>query len=208
MPISEFIEHLQAAFLATSWLERLAVFFSIIQVLLSRANKISNYFFGIIGICLTLLVLYEAGLYAEILLNTYYLIMSIYGLWYWKFRGNDQPEVPITGCSRSDWWKVGGIVGGGYLLLYVVLSHFTDSNVPMMDAFVSSTAWAGMWLLAKRKIENWILLNVSNFVAIPLLFYKDLYLFAVLTIFLFIVAISGYFTWKKMMPLKKGVYEN
>lgn len=55
-----------------------------------------------------------------------------------------------------------------------------------------------MWLLARRKIENWILLNVSNFIAIPLLFYKELALFALLTVFLFIVAIMGYFKWKKI----------
>jgi nicotinamide mononucleotide transporter len=56
-----------------------------------------------------------------------------------------------------------------------------------------------MWLLAKRKVENWLLLNISNAVAIPLLFYKDLPLYAALTIFLFIVAVQGYFKWKKLV---------
>src|SRR5690606_32639428 len=199
MQIAEFIEQIQNGFLQTSWLERLAVLFGIVQVLLSRKNKISNYFFGIIGICLTSSVLYHARLYAEILLNAYYLIMSVYGLWYWKFRNQSQQQVSITRCSKQDWSVVAGIVIGGYVLLFVFLTYFTDSDVPIMDAFVSSTAWAGMWLLAKRKIENWILLNISNFVAIPLLFHKELYLFACLTIFLFIVAISGYIKWKKIM---------
>ncbi|NGM65263.1 nicotinamide riboside transporter PnuC [Sphingobacterium sp. SGR-19] len=199
MHISEFIEQIQNGFLQTSWLERLAVLFGIVQVLLSRKNKISNYFFGIIGICLTISVLYNAKLYAEILLHAYYLIMSIYGLWYWKFRNQSQQQAYITRCSRQDWSVVAGIVVGGYFLLFVFLTYFTDSDVPIMDAFVSSTAWAGMWLLAKRKIENWILLNISNFVAIPLLFHKELYLFACLTVFLFIVAISGYIKWKKIM---------
>ncbi|RZF62373.1 nicotinamide riboside transporter PnuC [Sphingobacterium corticibacterium] len=199
MHISEFIEQIQNGFLQTSWLERLAVLFGIVQVLLSRKNKISNYFFGIIGICLTISVLYNAKLYAEILLHAYYLVMSIYGLWYWKFRNQSQQQIYITRCSKQDWSIVVGIVVGGYFLLFAFLTYFTDSDVPIMDAFVSSTAWAGMWLLAKRKIENWILLNISNFVAIPLLFHKELYLFACLTIFLFIVAISGYIKWKKIM---------
>jgi nicotinamide mononucleotide transporter len=68
-----------------------------------------------------------------------------------------------------------------------------------MDSFVAATAWAGMWLLAKRKLENWVLLNISNIVAIPLLFYKHLPLNALLTLFLFIVAVMGYFRWKKIM---------
>jgi nicotinamide mononucleotide transporter len=63
---------------------------------------------------------------------------------------------------------------------------------------VSSTAWAGMWLLARRKIENWIFLNISNIVAIPLKFHKDLPLMALLTTFLFIVAIFGFLEWRKI----------
>lgn len=198
MHISDIIEHIQIALAETSWAERLAVLFGVVQVLLSRKNKISNYFFGIIGISLTISVLYNAKLYAEMLLNSYYLVMSIYGLWYWKYRNQDR-QVLITTCSKRDWSIVISIVVVGYFLLFGSLTYFTDSDVPIMDAFVSCTAWAGMWLLAKRKLENWILLNISNFVAVPLLVYKELYLFAALTTFLFIVAISGYLKWKKIM---------
>ena len=87
---------------------------------------------------------------------------------------------------------------GGWLVLYLLLKNFTPSNVPVWDALVSSTAWAGMWLLARRKIENWILLNISNLFAIPLLFYKQLPLFALLTLFLFIIAFFGYFDWRRI----------
>jgi len=83
------------------------------------------------------------------------------------------------------------------------LRNHTDSDVPLFDAFVSSTAWAGMWLLAKRKIENWIFLNISNVVAIPLLFHKKLPLMACLTTFLFIVAIFGFLDWKKIIGKRK-----
>jgi len=70
---------------------------------------------------------------------------------------------------------------------------------------VSAFAWAGMWLMARRKIENWILLNISNFIAIPLLIHKNLYLYAVLTAFLFIVAVSGYLEWRKIIKERKDV---
>ena len=101
--------------------------------------------------------------------------------------------------NRKEWMTVAAIVIGGFIFLYLILANFTPSTVPFWDAFVSATAWAGMWLLAKRKIENWILLNISNAVAIPLLFYKHLILYAALTIFLFIVAVQGYFEWKKII---------
>jgi nicotinamide mononucleotide transporter len=87
------------------------------------------------------------------------------------------------------------LLGGG--AQYAILHFFTESTVPLWDAFVSATAWAGMWLLARRKLENWILLNISNLAAIPLLFIKNLPLTGLLTLFLFIVAIQGYYSWKK-----------
>ncbi|WP_437919569.1 nicotinamide riboside transporter PnuC [Sphingobacterium sp. LRF_L2] len=202
MQLQEFIDHIQQAFIQTSWLERLAVLFGIVQVILSSRNQISNYFFGILSIVLTISVLFDARLYAEIILNVYYLVMSIYGLWYWKFK-NDNKTLPVSSCNKREWQIVAAIIIGGYALLYLFLSHFTDSDVPMLDAIVSSTAWAGMWLLAKRKIENWILLNSSNIIAVPLLFYKELYLFATLTIVLFIVAIFGYYRWKKIIQTQR-----
>lgn len=195
----EFIlDHLLEALLQTSWLERFSVICGIIQVILSKNNKVSTYFFGILGILSGMYVLFGARLYAEIALNMYYLIMSIYGWWYWT-TSKLADQQPITRSTIQEWRIVAGISIGGFALLYFALRYFTDSDVPLWDAGVSATAWAGMWLLAKRKIENWILLNISNFFAIPLLIHKDLYLFAALTAFLFIVAIFGYFKWQKII---------
>ena len=194
----EIIENLIIAFLHTSWLERFSVLCGIVQVLLSKNNKVSNYFFGILGILSGMYVLFGARLYAEIALNMYYLVMSIYGWWYWVTNKSMQQQ-PITTCNRREWYIVGGISIIGFVFLYLVLEHVTDSDVPAWDAWVSATAWAGMWLLAKRKIENWVLLNISNAFAIPLLVHKNLYLFALLTTFLFIIAIFGFFKWRKLM---------
>ncbi len=166
----------------------------IVQVLLARANNILLYPFGIVSVTLSIYSLFTSGLYAESLLNLYYLVMSIYGWWYWS-RKKELPPVKISHTTKSEWFITSAIVLGGGLVLYIILVAFTPSTVPAWDAWVSSTAWAGMWLLARRKIENWILLNISNAFAIPLLFHKDLPLFGALTIFLFIVACIGYIDW-------------
>jgi len=182
----------------TSWIEWLAVGFSVAEVLLARANKVALYPAGIIATLLSVYLFIISGLYAESLLNGYYIVMSIYGWWYWV-KKKDKPPVPITFTNKKEWQTVAAIVAGGFIVLYLTLKNFTPSTVPLCDAFVSATAWAGMWLLAKRKVENWILLNISNAVAIPLLFYKHLPLYAALTIFLFVVAVQGYFQWKKLV---------
>ncbi|WP_197091617.1 nicotinamide riboside transporter PnuC [Sphingobacterium endophyticum] len=196
--MEEIFNNITQAFLLTSWLERFSVICGIIQVLLSKNNKVSNYLFGILGILSGMYVLFTAGLYAEIALQIYYLVMSLYGWWFW-ISNKAETEQPITKTNNKEWLIVGSIVFGGFIIFYFLLRFITDSDVPVWDAWVTSTAWAGMWLLARRKIENWILLNISNLFAIPLLIHKDLYLFAALTAFLFVIAIFGYIKWKKIM---------
>lgn len=198
MQIQFYIDALQEALVASSWLERLSVIFGVTQVWLSKNNKVSNYLFGIASILLSITVLFDAKLYGDILLHVYYLLMSIYGYWFW-LSGKSALQRPISHADKRSWYTVCLIVGLGFLILYYFLSQHTDSDVALLDAIVSSTAWAGMWLLARRQIENWILLNLSNAMAIPLLIHKDLYLFSLLTCILFVIAIFGYFNWKKLM---------
>ncbi len=186
----------------TDALQWLAVILGVAEVLLAKANKIWLYPTGIASTAITIYILSVAGLYAESILNVYYVIMSVYGWWYWVKKKN-RPAVKISYCTRKDWIVVAWIVAISFALLVFLLKYYTPSTVPFWDAWVSATAWAGMWLLSKRKIENWVLLNISNLFAIPLLAYKQLPLFAALTLFLFIVALFGYYEWRKIIQQDK-----
>lgn len=185
-------------FMHLTWLQALGTAFGVIQVLMARQNNVHNYLFGIVSILISLWVLYQSKLYADILLNLYYLVMSIYGWLYWKF-GVKKDEAPISHSDKNEHLVAAGIVVGCFLLMSYWLTYHTNSDVAIWDAGVSAFAWAGMWLMAKRKIENWIYLNISNLISIPLLFHKGLYIYAGLTIFLFIVGTSGYFKWRKIV---------
>lgn len=198
MTLSEWFALFGQQLAETPFIQWVALALGVAEVLFAKANKIWLYPTGIAATCLSIFILFEAGLYAECLLNLYYIVMSVYGWWYWVKKKNE-PPINITRSSRQDWITVLAIVGIGFALLSFCLHRFTPSTVPYWDAWVSATAWAGMWLLAKRKIENWILLNVSNAFAIPLLIHKDLPLYAALTLFLFIVAVFGYIKWNKIL---------
>jgi len=200
MQAGEFWQLLRQQISETDLLQWIAIVTGVAEVLLARVNNILLYPAGIISTLLTMYILFVAGLYADSMLNAYYMVMSVYGWWYWA-KKKDRPEVPISMCSGTDWKIVVAIAGGGFVVLYFLLKTLTPSTVPLADAWVSATAWAGMWLLAKRKVENWILLNISNIFAIPLLFYKQLPLFAGLTVILFIVAVFGYFDWRRKYKL-------
>jgi nicotinamide mononucleotide transporter len=194
MNLHPWIQLLTDQFQQTTFWEWAAVILSVAEVLLAKANNLWLYPTGIVGTLISIYVLLIAGLYAESALNVYYVVMSIYGWVYW-IKKRDEPPVKISWATKKEWIVTLLIVFVGWVILYVLLKNYTQSNVPLWDSWVSSTAWAGMWLLARRKLENWILLNVSNLFAIPLLFYKKLPMFGLLTVFLFIVAFAGFYQW-------------
>jgi nicotinamide mononucleotide transporter len=182
----------------TGSMQWLILVLGVAEVLLAKSNNPWLYPAGIAGTSLSLYMLFRAGLYAECLLNGYYIVMSVYGWWYWA-NGKNKAPVKVSSCSRCQLMTIALFTLPGFLVLGILLKQFTPSSVPWWDAWVSATAWAGMYLLARRKIENWIWLNLSNAFAIPLLLHKQLPLYALLTAVLFVVAILGYFQWKKLL---------
>ena len=192
----------------TPLLEWAAIIFAIAEVLLARNNMVLLYPAGIISTAIYTWLFIRPGtkLYADAILNSYYLIMSVYGWLLWSARNKGKEALKISYCNRREWLITIAFVIIGWLALYILLTRifvwafpwYSPSDVAIWDAFVSAAAWAGMWLLAKRKIENWLLLNISNIAAIPLCIYKGMPFTAVLTLFLFIVAISGYLEWRKI----------
>lgn len=211
MQFQYYFEVLVANIRATSWLEWIAVLTAVAQVLLARANRVSNYAFGVVSTAVYIFLFAKGRLYAEATLNGYYLLMSVYGLWHWRAdwlrpAGTTAVvgimplthEVPVTFSSAKDWAIAAAIAAGGFGLGSFVLDRFTNSPVPLWDAGVSALAWAGMWLLARRKVENWLWLNASNALALPLLFSRGLVMTSILTGFLFVVAVAGYFAWRRI----------
>ena len=190
----------------TPALEWIAIAAGVAEVLLARANKVLLYPAGLLSTLIyTYLFLRPATrLYADAILNIYYFAMSIYGWILWRKR-KDGKNLHITKTSSDGWIVIGTLSIGGWVALYLMLTKvfpylFTGyvlSDVAIWDAFISATAWVGMWLLAKRRIENWLLLILSNLVAMPVYWYKGMPFTAGLTLFLFSVAIFGYLEWKK-----------
>ncbi len=202
MPFSSFLDALQKALLAVSPLEAVAVAFGIAQVLLARRGSIWNYVAGIISTALTVWLMTDAKLYAEAGLNVYYVGISLWGIYAWRKQSAAQSIPGFT--TRREWFVVAGIVGLGTAGIAFLLHHFTPSDVPVWDASVSAVAWAGTWLLTRRRVENWLVLNGSNLLAFPLQIHKGLYLYALLTMLLTVIAFDGYRLWRKQALISHG----
>jgi nicotinamide mononucleotide transporter len=191
--ISFILEHIEQQLKATTIIEWLAFLFGVAQVILALKNKAINFYAGILSVCLYIYVFYTYGLYAESILNLYYLFVSVAGIFLWRQKN----QASITFTTSREWVVTLLTVILSWGVLFLILKNFTPSTVPFLDAFVTAAAWAGTWLLIKRKVENWIILNLSNIVAIPLQIYKDLELTSLLTCIYVVVAIVGYIEWRK-----------
>jgi len=183
----------------TRWEEWLSTVLQIASVWYAKKNKVLVYPTGIIGVLLASYIYYfisDPPLYADAILNIYYFFMSIYGWYNWLQKKNEQLVFPISWCDKKELFIGIAIFICFWGLIYYMLISITNSNTPILDSLVSSTAVISMWWMAKRKMENWIAWIVSNIVAIPLNFYKGFMLFTLMYILFLGLAVSGYKEWK------------
>jgi nicotinamide mononucleotide transporter len=191
----------------SKWQEHISTVMQVISVWYARKNNVLVYPSGIIGVILAAYVylfMVSPPLYADGVLNIYYLTMSIYGWYNWTRKGREAlPVYPISWCNRNE--RINGILlfAFSWAALYFTLHLLTNSNTPILDSLVSASAITAMWWMAKRKIENWIAWIISNIVAIPLNFYKGLMLFTLMYVLFLLLAWWGLTDWKKM--LRRGV---
>ena len=149
-------------------------------------------------------IYYDAGLYADFGINIYYLFASIYGwcFWLWgKKRNKDGIEskiVPITHTPRQYYLFLLLVSVVFFIVIAEILIHYTDSNVPWLDSFTTALSIVGMWMLARKYVEQWLVWIAVDIVCCGLYFYKDLYFTSALYGFYTIVAIFGYFKWRKL----------
>ena len=186
-------------------LEILGVTIGIIYLWLEYKASIYLWIAGIIMPSIYLFIYYKAGLYADFGINLYYLIIAIYGWIAWKTgfsltgKKDIKKELPITRMPRSGYYKAFGTYIVAQMLIAWILIDFTDSTVPWSDSFTTALSIIGMWMLARKYLEQWWIWFVVDIVSSGLYIYKGLYFTAILYLFYAIIAIFGYFKWKKLM---------
>ena len=180
------------------------VFFGLVSVLFERKGNVLLFPTGIVSVLVYVFLCFRSRLYADMAINIYYFIVSIYGWYYWVHKGTSGKTVPVTQCDNRELMKYLLILVGSFVVLFVLLKYFTDSDVPMVDATTTALFLVGMLLLARKKIENWFAWIVGNFISIPLYFYKGLVLTSIQFLVFFIISISGYLVWKKLLVQEKA----
>ncbi|GAK92232.1 ribosyl nicotinamide transporter [Nonlabens ulvanivorans] len=182
-------------------LELIMVVASVMSVLFSKRNNILVFPFGIISTLIFSYLLWQWNLLGDMVINIYYFIMSIYGWYIWTRKVDVTHETLITKVSRDE-WLVSFLLLIAAAVAIFFLYFYTDrleSTVSYIDMLTTGIFFAGMWLMARRKLEHWIVLLVGNVISVPLYFYKGYSFSALLYLFLAIIAYYGYLEWKKYL---------
>jgi nicotinamide mononucleotide transporter len=187
--------------LQTSLLEYIAVFAGIASVWYSRKENILVYPVGLINTVIYIYISIKGDLFGEASVNLYYTVMSIYGWIIWTKR--DQQKnilLHITFSNRKEWFNELLFFFAFYIVIYFALQYlktaFDANTIPFADAFASATAYTGMWLMARKKVESWYWWIATNMASIPLYFIKGYVFTSFLFLVLLVMAFFGLTEWQ------------
>jgi nicotinamide mononucleotide transporter len=186
----------------TTWYEYLAVFAGILSVWYSRKENILVYPVGLINTIIYIYISMKGHLLGEASVNLYYTVMSFYGWMLWSKRDRQQHHVVKITFSNKPFLIKQSLF---FLLFYVVIfssltylkKDFAEGAIPWADAFASATAFTGMWLMAKKKVESWHWWIATNIASIPLYFVKQYVFTSVYYLVLLVLAFYGLSEWKR-----------
>lgn len=179
-------------------LEGIAVVTALIYVALAAIRTYWCFLFGLISSVIYLYICYQSKFYFDVGINLFYIAMSIYGWINWK----SNTQSGNLNISKMNPKKLYLYIGLGIVinvLLAEFATRFSDASLPYLDAFTSVFAIIGTYMVIHRKIENWLIWIVVDSVAIGMYYYKELHLTALLYFIYTIIAIVGYFNWKKQI---------
>ena len=182
-------------------LEIVAVVFGLLSVWFSKQNNILVYPTGMISTAIFVYLLIVWGLIGDMLINIYYFIMSVYGWYIWTRKVDAEHVTPITHATRKE-HKISIIIFFSTLMfVYVVYQLFDKwtSWTAYVDTLTTAVFFVGMWLMAKRKVENWLYWIVGDIISVPLYFYKGFTFTSLQYLIFTFIAIFGYSAWKKSL---------
>ena len=185
-------------------LEINAVILGFMSVWYSKQNNIWVFPTGMISTSIFVYLLLKWGLLGDMMINGYYFMMSIYGWYIWTRKTDNNQVTPISVTSKQD-KRIGILIFIATLFfvyfIYKIFDKWT-SWVAYVDTITTAIFFVGMWLMAKRKIENWIFWIIGDIISIPLYFYKGLTFTSFQYLGFTFIAIAGYFAWKKTLDKK------
>jgi len=200
--VEEILDRFMEGLLATTLLEYIAVFSGILSVWYSRKAHILVYPIGLINTIIYVWLSFKADLLGEASVNFYYTVMNVYGWVMWTRKDQQQQKLLSITFSDQRWWKMQILFFAFfYVSIFFSLQYlkqsFAAGAIPWADAFASATAFTGMWLMTRKKVESWIWWIATNIASIPLYFTKGYVVTSLYYIILLGMAVAGWVEWRR-----------
>lgn len=196
--MSNILEYVQQ-----NWLQILGTICGLVYLWQELKASIFMWVTGIIMPAISIFVYYNAGLYADSGINVYYFLAAVYGFLVWRFgKKKDEKVRPITFIPRKMYWRMSLVCAAIFVAIGWGLKTYTDSNVPWWDSFTTALSIIGLWMLARKWVEQWIVWIVVDGIYCGLYFYKEIYFYSALYCLYTIIAMYGYKRWKSMIDGK------
>lgn len=206
--MQEFFNQFFTGLKATTLPEYIAVLAGIASVWYSRKENILVYPTGLLNTIIYIWLSFRYHLLGEATVNFYYTIMNIYGWYLWTRKdAQQQSVVQVRFSSAKEWLGQLTFFTVFYLSIFFAVSYlkkvFAPGAIPWADALASASAFTGMWLMAKKKVESWYWWIITNICGMPLYFVKGLAFTSVYYFVLLILAIGGMVEWRRRAFLNK-----
>lgn len=183
------------------YLEISGVIFGFLSVWYAKKNDIGVFPTGLISTAIFVYLLWKWALLGDMMINAYYFAMSIYGWYVWTRKSDIHQATPISRTSKKEkkislWIFVATII---FVFTVYDLAGKWSHWTAYVDTFTTAIFFVGMWLMARRKIENWLFWIVGDVISVPLYFYKGLTFTSFQYLIFTFVAVAGYLLWKKSL---------
>ncbi len=197
-------------FFAEHWLDIVTTVLGLAYILLEYKASVWMWVVGFLMQALGIVLYYQKGLYADCGMEFYYLSMTVYGYWRWVSKAGSQGDGSFVATKKPSHlpirhfpsrlvlpWTL--LILALWGIIYWLLVTFTNSNVPLADSFTTALSIVGIWALAHKYLEQWFIWIAVDVVTCILYFYKDIPFKASLYGLYVIIAILGWFKWRRMM---------
>ena len=190
-------------FLSAHWLDLLTTILGLIYIWLEYRASIALWLVGIIMPALDVVLYWQHGLYGDSGMACYYTAAAIYGYIAWKWGTGEKRELPITHMPLRLYLPTAAFFLVAWGITYYILIRWTNSTVPVLDAFTNALSFVGLWALARKYIEQWMFWIVVDAVCCMLYVQKGIPFKAGLYGLYVVIAIAGYFKWENMRKAAK-----
>ena len=178
-----------------------------VSVLYAKKNNVLVYPSGIVGSAIFVYLLIKWGLFGDFIINIFYVVMSVYGWYLWTRKAEGKNLLNISQTNRKEKIIASIIFITAFIFIWIIYIAFDkfDNWTAYVDTLTTAIFFSGMWLMAKRKIENWIFWIVGDIITIPLYFYKGLTMSSFLYLIYTFIAVAGYLAWRKSIEESKSL---